>query len=429
MPTARTYSRLRCSVIVPVVIALPAVLLCAVLGFAVDRALRWNIEGASRWVARVFAGLVALLALALHPMAFIALATLALFENRFARREHVAPVTEGSKSAVFVLVLFGAVACSRPAVPLYWDEHVWLSKVRLAGPFALSLRTMALDARADVVPHGYPILGSMAEAWFALGRVETSWLVAGATALVLLTLTAAVFSMPERRRIPWALALATAPLVWIHLRSAHLDLAVGFLALCFAMSLSQVRSGQRALPLAMSSGFLLAGMKDEGLLHVLAIGVAHVLSSDERPRARRESALAIAPALVAAITWRTLLWTHGISMPDHALEGAGFSHAGAIASELVRAFTDIRSWGLVWPIVLGAALLSGVRESTARPLSVALTLSWVALMAGLALGGERLVAFTLTGTVANRLLLQLAPLAAFVVVEVLIRALPQKSGG
>jgi hypothetical protein len=423
--------------IVPVVIALPALAVFAAVGFAIDRALGWNIEGASRWIARILAGLVALLAIALHPVAGIALAVLVLLEARFARRGYATLAAEPSKSAVLSLVVFAAIACVRPAVPLYWDEHVWLSKVRLAGPFALSLRTMALDPRADIVPHGYPIVGSMTEAWFAFGRVETHLLVAGATALVLLTFGAAIFSMPERRRIPWTIALATAPLVWIHSRSTHLDLAVGFMALCFAMNLSRVRMRQRALPLAMSSGFLLAGMKDEGLLHVFAIGIAHLLASDERRRALRESALAIAPALVAALTWRILLWTHGVSIADHALEGAGISHIGAILSELVRALTDLRSWGLAWPIVLGTMLMSvAVRESSTRPLSVTLALSLVALIAGLLVGGERLVAFALAGTVTNRLLLELVPLAAFVAVDVLcglptpsFRELPQKSGG
>lgn len=423
--------------IVPIVLALPALFACTALGLACERMLGWQVHGASRWSTRVLAGMAALLALALHPIALAVFMALALIERRFGRGLHTVAAAEPSKNALIVLVLFSVIACVRPAAPLFWDEHVWLSKVRLAGSFGLSLRALALDPRADIVPLGYPILGSMAEVWFALGRADTTSLVAGATAFVLVSLAAAVFSMPEQRRISWALALATAPLVWIHLRSAHLDLAVGFLALCFAMSLARVRARERVLPIAMSSGFLLSGMKDEGLLHVLAIGVAHVFSSDERARAWRESALATAPALVAALTWRILVWMHGVSIADHALEGVGILQVGAIASELVRALTDIRSWGFAWVIAVGAMGVSVcLRQSaSARSLSLALTFCMLALMAGLVLGGERLVGFVLTGTVANRLLLQLAPLAALATVEALsslrpgLRALPQKSGG
>lgn len=429
------------------VVALPGLAVASALGWAIDRALGWRATlelGWLGWPVRTLAGLAALVALALHPVALLALAAALFAISRSLARERAgaaaepdaAPEADARKRAdvarvaALLLAAVTLVATLRPAVPLYWDEHVWLAKSRLA----LSLRDAALDPSAGVIPVGYPILASLAESLFALARADVPSLVAGATALVLLCLATALAALPPPRRLPWALALAAAPLVWIHLRSAHLDLAVGLLALSVAASLARAAddpASRSALPLAAISAFLVAGTKDEGLAHVVAIAAAHLLASADRRLALRRATSGLAPALIAALGWRVLLALHRVAPRDHALDGAGLDHAGAIASELVRAACDLTSWGLAWPIALGAALaaLTTRGPDAARPRFAALTLLVVlaALLAGLLLGSERLQIFTLTGTLANRLLVQLAPLAAWSFAETYASLAPASS--
>jgi hypothetical protein len=219
------------------------------------------------------------------------------------------------------------------------------------------------------------------------------------------------------------------PLLWIHLRSAYLDVIVGLLALTLALLL-QARSAH-ARHGAIAIAFVLAGAKDEGLAHVIAVTAAHALSQATRREALREAAPSLTAALLAAGAWAALRAVHGVTSDDHALGLAGLTELGAIALELARAMTDLDSFGLAWPAALGASIAAFASDAPrSKRLALALVLQLLSLTAGLALGTDRVVAFTLDGTVAPRLLLQLAPLAAWlvceVIVEVPLRATPER---
>jgi hypothetical protein len=101
-----------------------------------------------------------------------------------------------------------------------------------------------------------------------------------------------------------------------------------------------------------------------------------------------------------------------VSNDDHNLSLAGLTQLGAIVLELARAATDVASFGFAWPIVLGLGTLALARRDAS---AVTLLLQALLLGAGLVAGTEQLVAFTLDGTVAARLLVQLAPIACWVV--------------
>ncbi|WP_157068873.1 hypothetical protein [Sandaracinus amylolyticus] len=401
--------------IVPLWVSIPALLGAAALGWAIDRALRWELDraGALGWAIRIATGASLVLAAIVHPLIALALGALVLVERRWARADAPGAPAEPARAGLVVLGAAAAIVASRAPVPLYWDEHVWLAKVRMG---ALALRQAALDPAADLIPRGYPIVGSLAEIAFAMGRDDVPSMIAGAATLLLLCLALALSTMRADRRVAWALAIVLVPLVWVHARSAYLDLPIGLLALAIAAGLA--RAERWATCAAMIAAFLLAGCKDEGVVHALAIASAHVVASRDRRRdAARDSALVIAAALVATLGWRVLLVTHGVANRDHALEGAGLSQAGALALELARAMCDVRSWGLAWPIAIGAAMASRLVSPRASALAIAFVAQISALFVALLVGGERLTAFALGGTLANRWWMQVLPLAALLVVE------------
>ncbi len=417
-------------------LALPFLAASLALGVLADRLLGGPLEAlveaaprtadaiVTRAILRVVVGLTLTLATILTPLATCALLALHLLARR-ARATRGAAVhgladhgaaREGWLGLV-PLALGWLIVAARPAVPLYWDEHVWLAKARL-GP--LALRAAALDPSAPIVPRGYPILGSLAESLLASARPELPALVAGASALVGLSLSLALVLLSPRRRLAWFVALLTMPLVLVHLRSAHLDLVVGLLALALHRALERAREDARALHVAIAIAFLLAGTKDEGIAHVLALTLAHVAASPA-PRARaRGAALVALSGLASFVSFRALLALHGVADDDHALSFAGLTRLAPIALELARAATDLASFGLAWPITLGlGAFALARRTDEGRASALALLAQASLLSLGLLASTERLTEFTLEGTVAARLLVQLAPMAAWLVVSVM----------
>lgn len=401
---------------IPIHLALPAILASAGLGWAIDRALGGPFarHGALGWSLRVLAGLVAVLALLLHPLALAALTAIVIAIGRGSFPKDV----ERDRVALSILAVIALVAWARPAVPLYWDEHIWLAKVRLAAGDPLALRAAALDPSADVIPGGYPILASLAESFFAMLRADTASLVAGALALTVLAFAVAITMLPSERRVTWTLALALVPLAWIHVRSAHLDLVVGLLAVAVGAGLARSRGGDRgALHAAGLAAFLLAGTKDEGIAHVVALCAAHAVLARDRA-ATRDALSVVGAALVAALSWRALLAIHGVDAPDHAIQLAGLAAAPAIAAELVRAATDVASWGAAWPLAIAACVVLVTRDrGRGRYVAISLLAQAAVLAIGLLAGTERLRAFALDGTLANRLLIQLLPMAAWALAE------------
>jgi hypothetical protein len=406
-------------------LAWPALGLFAVaaVGALFDRALRLELRGlgAARWPLAALLGLGAVLAIALHPLALLALGLLLfLARSRTAKRERSTGLDAPARFPLALLAGIALIVALRPPAPIYWDELVWLGKARLAASSPLALREASLDAAADVIPRGYPMFAPLASALFGGLRDDVPALVAGAAGLVVLAFAIALVLWPAERRGPWLVALALAPLVWVHARSAYVDLVVGLFALAVALVLERARRGdRRALPMGIVAAFVVAGLKDEGALHVLAVALASVLATRDRG-AVRDAGLVIAGAILSLGTWRVLLAIHGVTGGDHTLDPHGLRHAGAILAALARSVADVRSWGLAWPIAIGALIVRVVRRDAS-----AASITWIvqlALTVGVILvGNERLQAFVLGGTLLHRLLMQLAPTAAWCVIDTLAR--------
>ncbi len=402
-----------------VLVPLPALVLITLVGAALDRAagLGFSGAGAWRWAPRALLGLVLAVGCVVHPWAGAALGMVVVWWSRTrGALPGRGPSTE--RTGVWFLLAVLTVMLLRPPGVLYWDEAVWLAKVRLAAGDPWRLVTASLDPSSDVVPRGYPVFASLAQSAFAGLRSDTPSLVAGAVALAALCIAMALAMLPAARRTGVVFWLALAPLSWVHLRSAYLDLPLGSLALAVAAGLARGEPWARRS--AVLAACLAAGMKDEGLVHVLAIAAAHTLASERRAEAGRAAAEVVAGALLSWGTWRVLLSVHGVSSGDHALSGAGLAEAGDIALAVVRAAADVRSWGLLWPLVGAAALVSwsGAR-STARPVAHALAWQLAGLVLALVLGTERLRVFALDGSLVNRLWMQLAPMGAWLLAEAL----------
>jgi hypothetical protein len=117
--------------------------------------------------------------------------------------------------------------------------------------------------------------------------------------------------------------------------------------------------------------------------------------------------------------WRALLAMNGVEIADHTIEGGTLRETIGIATEIARASADVRSWGLAWGVALGAVIAAITRGGIARALGLAVVLQLLFLAIGVAIGSERLRAFALDGTLVNRMLIQLVPLAAWCVIEML----------
>ncbi len=321
------------------------------------------------------------------------------------------------------LAALSAVALARPWVPTQWDELVWLGKARLGANGFAAVTQASLDASQHLIPPGYPTLWPAAVGWLTLGQDSLTAQTLAASLLVLSCAGAAVeawWPLAKGRR-GGALALAAglaAPLVWVHLRSTYLDLPVGLLGLALLGSL--LRAERRAPVEALALAVVLAGFKDEGVVHVLAATLAAIAVA-ERPT--RSLALA-APAVVAsavALTWRALCASAGTPGADHALDAPYLPWLPVLGRLVWLHATDVVTWGVFWPVAIAAlARRSGTREE--RALKWLVTANAVALSAALIVGPERVRAFAENGTLLDRLLVQAWPAAALAVLLALAPA-------
>jgi hypothetical protein len=226
--------------------------------------------------------------------------------------------------------------------------------------------------------------------------------------------------------VPVTLALiGVTPLVFIHLRSAYADLPVGLLAatctLRLAQSFDRGPSARGDLAVAALCAASLAGLKDEGMAHVAALGVAAIAI-----KLRLRDRLPLGPGLTvlaaAAIPfngWRMLLLSHGVTDTDHRLSPPDFQSTGAVVHTIAMHLCDTRSWGALWPIAFACAALVLVRGRMFRSVTRFAALAFLAegalLAAALLFGPARVRAFAFEGTLVNRLLIQLAPPAGVMV--------------
>jgi hypothetical protein len=427
-------------------------------GAALDRVLALDLGalggGIGRWARWAMCGIVACFAAALHPVVLGALIALALL-GRFVRsRWGAAPASPsapfrappwwGIAAAVLTLV----VVC-RPATPAYWDSFVWLAKARIESGGWSALRAATLDQSTGIVPSGYPLLWPLAASWLSMSGRSMEALAAGAAAMTLLTLMlfldaaagapgigqpvsvapgapgGAARADGEPRWAALGLALVgVTPLVFVHLRSSYADLPVGLLAATCTLRL--VRSVERGgdapgdLSVAAMTAVALAGIKDEGMAHVVALVVALIVVKVWKLWAGERLPLAPGVAVLAAAAipfngWRLLLASHHVVDADHSLGRPDLHAAGAIGRTVLAQLADTRTWGALWPIAFACAALVLARGNTFRSATRLATFAFLAegalLVSAIVFGPARVRVFAFEGTLVNRLLLQLAPAA------------------
>ena len=297
------------------------------------------------------------------------------------------------------------VYVARETEPLLWDEHIWLLKAKLAS--LGTLRGASFDPSSDAIPVGYPIGIPVLYARLGGEAVELGAVLA--RALCLGAFAASV--LRHRSESLWraALLLVATPLLLVHARAAYVDLPIGLLSAALYLELSALRPvALRAMVLAA----LLATFKDEGIAHVLVIGI---LTEVAQPRlARRAVALALASAGIAFVYWRALLYLHDVIPSEHALGNPAWQQIAPIFAELFGHLSDLRSFGLLFAAttvaVIAAAWVRALRRDAGTLLLLLAALLW-----GVIAGPGRVREFAASGTLLGRLLVQTAPLAALLV--------------
>jgi hypothetical protein len=432
----------------PIWRALLPLAIFAAIGAALDRMLALDLgRGGGRWARWVACGVVATFAVALHPLVLAALVVLALV-GRVVNGPVVAPPpsppspNRAPKWWAIAAVLLGLVVVCRPATLAYWDSFVWLAKARIESDGWGALKAAALDRSADVVPSGYPLFWPLASSWLSMGGRTMEALAAGAAAMTIIALTLFLeaaydaFEGSPVQRPRWAPItlglIGLTPLVFVHLRSAYADLPVGLLAatctLRLARSFERGDEGRGDLSVAAIAAVALAGLKDEGMAHVAALGVAAIAI-----KLRMRDRIPLGPGLTvlaaAAIPfngWRMLLLSHSVADADHRLSAPDFRSVGAIAHTIAIHICDTRSWGALWPIAFACAALVMARGrvfgAVTRFAALAFLAEGAVLASALLFGPARVRAFAFEGTLVNRLLLQLAPPAGVMVMLALADA-------
>ncbi len=310
-----------------------------------------------------------------------------------------------SRPGLLMLVI-AVVVLARPWAPTYWDEFVWLAKARLESlGFGSGVRA-ALDPAQKVIPQGYPTLWPSAVGWLGLGRDALHAHVIAATMLVLLSVGSAIEAWRPRIKpalLPF-LAVLAAPLVWVHLRATYLDLPVGLLGLALLGFLLEKR-----LVVAVAIAVVLVGIKDDGLAQVLAASAAAIFAA--RRQLSWKLGVPAAVALIAVGVWRVLAQQHGVAAVDHALTTFEAGWIPRLVQLFLMHATDVTAWGVFWAVALAVLVL----PRTPAPLRVMILLELGLLCAALLTGPERVRVFAENGTLLNRLLLQLWPAAAAMV--------------
>jgi len=152
---------------VPIWLAMAPALIFAAVGATVDRLGGLGLAGGwGQWPRWIACGLTIAFATYIHPVALLLLTALVVLARTSAGASVTASASRPSSAlAPYVAVMafaLAAVAVLRPAMPMYWDDFVWLGKARIESGGLGHLRAAALDPDADVIPHGYPLLWPLA---------------------------------------------------------------------------------------------------------------------------------------------------------------------------------------------------------------------------------------------------------------------------
>lgn len=383
---------------------------------------------AASLLVRALLGLTLLAELVIHPALGIALA-LVLVAATWRSHASSSPVPDripfitSSGAAALLVAIIAAVL--RPPVPIFWDESVWLGKARVACEGGAVLMERVLDPQSVLVPRGYPIVAAVLEACFALRDDSLASLVAGGTALVLVSLAlyvlllgrAAESSFEERATL---VVLALTPLAWVHLRSVQLDLPEGLLVAALVLAVERAERGDRlGLPAAVTAALLL-GIKDEGLAGALAVAIA-LGTRGATPLARRAAWTAFGSLAISMLVFRVRLHVAGSANDDHTLGALSPRFVLDLLRDGARDASDMQTWGLVPAVSLAAciATLSRDAPSRARRVALVIVLHALGLALALVLGPQQVRDFALEGTLLDRLGLELLPSAALLIPRLL----------
>lgn len=403
----------------PIWLALPLWVCAAVLGAAIDRLATGRLErsplAVTTWIVQ---GLAVVATLAVHPMLGVAAIGALL---AWARQWPVSGDAARSQLALGWLAVVTLVIVIQPPIPIAWDELVWLARARVGtdGPSVLVER--GLDPGGGLVPAGYPIGAGILQSLMACLDEDLHALTGGTGALV--AFSCAVFALAlaqstiVSRRVT-ALVVVTTPILWVHLRTGMLDLPVGMLAGAFALAVHGAGRGDARLArLAPALAMLLAALKDEGAMHVVVIAGAALFDRAHRRSLWPHAAASVMAAVLVVGCWRARLSSAGTAIEHHALMGFAVASLGELLREMVRAASDVPSFG-------GSLAMIGVAAAAAfvsrhRSLERALSLAWLGCASGtltaLLVGPDAVRSFAASGTLWPRLWLQLVPLGAVIV--------------
>lgn len=369
----------------------------AIVTLVVRRPLKVSLQSpSSAWVA-----LAALYACALGPAGAGILLVLAGAAVLTRRQLTATPLRFPWAPVAFIAVL----VLARPWVPTQWDEFVWLAKARFETLGYGAGITAALDPAQHVIPAGYPPLWPSAVGWLALGRDSLEAQVLAASLLVLLSFATAIEALQPhfatvRLEKWWAVVVFAVPFAWVHARSTYVDLPLGLLGVALLGRLLAPRVGLEAVVLAV----VLAGLKDEGLALVVGATLGVLFSARNRERF-----VPLLAAIVTTATWRLMVSGANIVVFDHALGWPYWPWLPRFAQLLWLHATDVFSWGVFWAVVFTAAARG--KSALARPFFVMLATNLGIMALVLIAGPERVRVFAENGTLLNRLLVQLWPVA------------------
>lgn len=334
------------------------------------------------------------------------------------------------------LLLFVMLA-ARPAVPCYWDAFVWLGKARAAalGPARLIAGGLA-PSTPVFIPQGYPVFEPLAVALLGGLSPAPRDVVAGSVGFEIIALLlfmgalaedAASDAVRQARLGVVALLLLCAPLVVVHLRSAYVDLPLGLMAAALAMLVTHRKTGFACAVLAMA----IAVTKDEGLVHVVVIGLAALVRSraekgEERVALRGRALATLGGGLATAGAWHLRLHLAHVVNTDHALSIPTFGRILPLGEFVVEHVSDFRSWGALWVLALGAAVAIAAKPRSA-PKSALWFASLFFAVAFVMFGGllsipGQVMEFAAGGSLLNRLGVQLSPYAALLVASWVVPA-------
>ena len=199
----------------------------------------------------------------------------------------------------------------------------------------------------------------------------------------------------------------------VHLRATYVDLPWASGSGCLGL----LRSPERPPLLASVLAVVLASFKDEGLVQVLAATGAALLVHWLR---QWRLVMPASMALLTMAVWRFLVHSHQVSVVDHALGSPQWDWAPRLLQLAALHASDLFSWGAFWAVTVGVLVVPAKDPATRASRAMLLFLALFAAV-GLLCGPERVRAFVENGTLLNRLLLQLWPCAALLVVGSLRR--------